>query len=197
MAGVDVKWKDEHKRPGHAPEGDRPPRPRSSRCSARRTGRPHRRTRSASTTIFVSARTNAVEALVLRLVRRPVQPQVEQPQRSMAAQSSPPMFMDFVPGWPETPVNVSPAECRARPWHVGRTSMGRGLVGAQVRHLLWHDQPATAHRAELHARLCHGWRRVQQGVVQSLRASCRVRVRLSLRAGRRARRTTGESVARR
>ena len=64
---------------------------------------------------------------------------------------TPTMFRDYEPGWPETPVNLSPAN-GALGLGVGVAPMGGRLVGAQIRRPLRDDQPPAARGAGLHAR---------------------------------------------
>ena len=70
------------------------------------------------------------------------------------ARSHAAMFQDFVPGFPETPVYVSPNERALGRGHVRHPEVGGRVVGAQVRHLLRHLQHSTppAVRITLRAR---------------------------------------------
>ena len=125
------------------------------------------------------------EAVVRAVVRRSVQPQVEQPddrrQPPYRRRCSWTSCRDF----PETPVYTSPGQRGARPGQLGHAALGRRLVGAQVRHLLRHHQHAPARRSGLRARIGDGGRLVEQGVVH-LHGACS-----------RASPTTGGSAARR
>ena len=53
------------------------------------------------------------------------------------------MYLDFVPGYPETPVYVAPAN-QALGVGTSVTWLGRRMVGAQVRHLFRHGQHPAA-----------------------------------------------------
>ena len=141
------------------------------RCSDRRTGRRLRPTFNASTTISTT-KTWFVDWFAEQFLT-----QVEQPPQRRDGDYADDVSQLHAGVAGNTSERVA-GERRDQPRDVGDAAVEGGLWAHKLRRSLRGDEPAAARGPGLHARGHHRQRRLEQGVVQPVRAAGGVRVRL-------------------